>query len=246
VSDPLPVRPDQRPPESSGVGAFPPMVPGARSAVRLTLRPLLGVWLRMGVEGLTHVPDTGPVLIASTHQSHADSVALGVAIRRPVHFLGDLRLTRWPVLGPQLPKLGMVPLRRGEADASALDVLRDLLLDGACVAAYPEGSRSRDGRVHRLRSGVARLAAETGVPVVPAAVAGIHDVWPIGARPRLRGGRVTVRFGAPMSPPGPGPRERRSFNDRLQRTLGDLADADLAEDFSPFGGGDEASEAGAA
>jgi 1-acyl-sn-glycerol-3-phosphate acyltransferase len=226
---------------------FTPMVPGARSAVRLTLRPLLKLWLRMGVEGLHHVPDDGPVLVASTHQSHADSIALGVAIRRPVHFLGDLRLTRWPVLGPQLPKLGMVPLRRGEADASALDVLRDLLDDGACVAVYPEGSRSRDGRVHRLRSGVARLASETGAPVVPAAVAGIFDVWPIGARPRVRGGRITVRFGPPIAAPDPSPRARRAFNDQLQHTLAELAGVELADDFSPFGGGGAVDpEAGAA
>jgi 1-acyl-sn-glycerol-3-phosphate acyltransferase len=223
-----------------------PMVPGARSAVRLTLRPLLQVWLRLGVEGRHHVPDDGPVLVASTHQSHADSIALGVAIRRPVHFLGDLRLTRWPVLGPQLPKLGMVPLRRGEADASALDVLRDLLVGGACVAVYPEGSRSRDGRVHRLRSGVARLAADTGAPVVPAAVAGIYDVWPIGAKPRLRGGRVTVRFGPPLAAPARSPRARRAFNDELQHTLGELAGVELADDFSPFGGGTAATEGGTA
>lgn len=222
------------------------MVPGARSAVRLTLRPVLKTWLRMGVEGRSHVPDGGRVIVASTHQSHADSIALGVAIRRPVHFLGDLRLTQWPVLGPLLPKLGMVPLRRGEADASALDVLRDLLLDGACVAVYPEGSRSRDGRVHRLRSGVARLAAETGAPVVPAAVAGIYEVWPIGARPRLLGGRVTVRFGPPMSPPDPSPRSRRRFNDQLQRTLAELAGVELASDFSPIGGGEDRPELGAA
>jgi 1-acyl-sn-glycerol-3-phosphate acyltransferase len=202
----------------------------------------------MGIEGLEHVPDDGPVLVASTHQSHADSIALGVAIRRPVHFLGDLRLTRWPVLGPQLPKLGMVPLRRGEADGAALDVLRDLLLDGACVAVYPEGSRSRDGRVHRLRSGVARLAAQTGAPVVPAAVAGIYDVWPIGAKPRVRGGRVTVRFGPPIPAPAASPRARRAFNDDLQRTLGALAGVPLADDFSPFGGSTSTAgpEAGAA
>jgi 1-acyl-sn-glycerol-3-phosphate acyltransferase len=237
VSDADPHAPlAQPPPLAAGEGST-PMVPGARSAVRLSLRPLLKVWLRLGVEGLAHVPDDGPVLVASTHQSHADSIALGVAIRRPVHFLGDLRLTRWPVLGPQLPKLGMVPLRRGEADASALDVLRDLIVGGACVAVYPEGSRSRDGRVHRLRSGVARLAAETGAPVVPAAVAGIYDVWPIGAKPRVRGGRVTVRFGAPLPAPARTPRARRAFNDELQHTLGQLAGAELADDFSPFGGG---------
>lgn len=202
--------PDPRPADGPGARATPeaftPMVPGARSLVRFTLRPVLAMWLRLQVEGVEHVPADGPVLVASTHQSHADSIALGVAIRRPVHFLGDLRLTRWPVLGPLLPKLGMIPLRRGEADAAAMTVLADLLDVGACVAAYPEGSRSRDGRVHRLRSGVARLAARQRAPVVPAAVAGIYDVWPIGARPRLRGGRVMVRFGPAMEPPDDRPR----------------------------------------
>lgn len=219
---------------------FTPMVPGARSVVRLSLRPALRAWLRLAVEGADHVPETGSVLVASTHQSHADSLAIGVAIHRPVHFLGDLRLTQWPVLGPQLPKLGMVPLKRGEADGSAMDILGILLDDGACVAVYPEGSRSRDGRVHRLRSGVARLAATHQVPVVPASVAGIHDVWPIGARPRLRGGRVTVCFGPAMDPPRPTPRSRRTFNDTLQATLADLARTTTADDFSPFHGGEDA------
>lgn len=219
---------------------FTPMVPGARSVVRLSLRPALKAWLRLTVEGAHHVPETGGVLVASTHQSHADSLAIGVAIHRPVHFLGDLRLTQWPVLGPQLPKLGMVPLKRGEADGSAMDILGILLDDQACVAVYPEGSRSRDGRVHRLRSGVARLAATHQVPVVPASVDGIHDVWPIGSKPRLRGGKVTVRFGPAMDPPEPTPRSRRAFNDTLQVTLADLAGTTTADDFSPFHGGDDA------
>lgn len=217
---------------------FTPMVPGARSVVRLSLRPLLRTWLRLTVEGAEYVPETGGVLVASTHQSHADSLAIGVAIHRPVHFLGDLRLTQWPVLGPQLPKLGMVPLRRGEADGSAMDILGLLLEEGACVAVYPEGSRSRDGRVHRLRSGVARLAATHEVPVVPASVAGIHEVWPIGARPRVLGGPVTVRFGPPLDPPDRTPRSRRAFNDRLQLLLAELAGTTTADDFSPFHGGD--------
>jgi 1-acyl-sn-glycerol-3-phosphate acyltransferase len=229
---PMPASSDPRPSAA--------LVPGARSVVRLTLRPLLRAWIRLRVEGAEHVPPDGAALIASTHQSHADSIALGVAIRRPVHFLGDERLTHWPLLGPLLPRLGMVPLRRGAADASALGVLGDLLGTGACVAVYPEGSRSRDGRVHRLRSGVARLAATAQAPVVPAAVAGIYDVWPIGARPRLTGGRVTVRFGPALSPPLDDPRDRRRFNDGLQRTLAQLAGVETASDFSPIGGGGQA------
>jgi 1-acyl-sn-glycerol-3-phosphate acyltransferase len=221
----------------SGACAPDPMVPGARSLVRRSLRPVLRTWLHLGVEGAHHVPDEGAVLLASTHQSHADSLAVGVALERPIHFLGDLRLVSVPVLGPLLPRLGMVPLRRGDADAAALEVLADLLDDDRAVAVYPEGSRSRDGRVHRLRSGVARLAARSGAPVVPTAVVGIFEVWPIGRRPRLRGGHVTVRFGPPLAPPGADtPRARRTFTDDLHAALVDLSGLAGADDFSPIGG----------
>lgn len=223
---------------ADGVPEVQTVVPGARSLVRLTLRPALSLWLRLTVEGVEHVPDDGPVLVASTHQSHGDSLALGVAIRRPVYFLGDRKLTDWPLFGPLLPKLGMVPLNRGEADASALDVIDGLLDRDACVAVYPEGSRSRDGKVHRLRSGVARLASSRQVPVVPAAVAGIYEVWPIGSRPHPLGGKVTVRFGPPMDPPADRPRDRRRFNDTLQQTLAELGRTAVADDFSPFHGGE--------
>lgn len=219
---------------------FVPTVPGSRSLLRYTLRPLLRTWLRLRVEGAEHVPARGPVLVASSHRSHADSIAIAAAIHRPVHVIGDLRLTRWPLIGPQLPKLGMVPLRRGEGDAQTLEVIAGLLENGACVAVYPEGSRSRDGRVHRLRSGVARLAAEARVPVVPAAVEGIEEVWPIDARPRPLGGPVTVRFGPAMAPPDPVPRSRRTFNLDLQARLAELAGAQMAETFSPPHGGDAA------
>lgn len=215
------------------------VVPGARSAVRAVVRPMLRAWLRLKVEHEGHVPPDGPVLIASTHASHADSMALGAALARPVYFLGDVRLTRWPVLGPLLPKLGMIPVRRGVADTTALDTIAALLDQGAAVVVYPEGSRSRDGRVYRPRSGVSRLAAATGVPVVPAAVAGTYDVWPTGRRPRWRGGRVAIRFGPALDPPGPRPAARRRFNQHLHDTLVELAGAERADEFAPVGGGEE-------
>jgi 1-acyl-sn-glycerol-3-phosphate acyltransferase len=214
------------------------LVPAVQARVSGVLRPVLRRWLDLSVEGREHVPTRGPVLLAGTHQSHADSLAIGTAVPRPAHFLGDRRLLDWPVLGKHLPRMGMVPLDRGRGDADTMELIARLLMGvDACVVIYPEGSRSRDGRVHRLRSGLARLAASTEVLVVPVAVAGIHDVWPIGARPRLRGGKVTVRFGLPMDPPGPSAAERRTFNLTLQQSLADLAGVDIAEDFSPIGGG---------
>lgn len=214
---------------------------GARSAARRALRPLLRAWLRLRIEGAHHVPAHGPVLIASTHASHADSIALGAAPERPVFFLGDRRLLAWPVLGRLLPRLGMVALRRGEGDTHAMRVLAQLLDAGHAVVVYPEGSRSRDGRVYRPRSGVSRLAAATGVTVVPAAVVGTYQVWPTGRRPRWRGGRVVIRFGPALAPPSADtPAERRRFNVRLHDELVALSGAPRADEFSPVGGGEAA------
>lgn len=215
------------------------VVPGARSLARRVLRPLLRMWLRLRVDDEHHVPSEGGVLIAATHASHADSMALGAALKRPVHFLGDERLTHWPVLGPLLPRLGMVPVNRGQADVEALDALQALLHSGAAVVVYPEGARSRDGRVYRPRSGVARLAAATGVPVVPAAVVGTFEVWPTSARPRIRGGRVRIRFGPALSSPSDDPKSRRRFARTLHDELVALSGAPRAEEFAPVGGGSE-------
>lgn len=213
------------------------LVPEVQARVAAALRPLLRRWLDLRVEGQEHVPTAGAVLLASTHQSHADSLAIGTAVPRPTHFLGDRRLLAWPVVGRWLPSLGMVPLDRGEGDAAAMTTIAALLDDAACVVIYPEGSRSRDGRVHRLRSGLSRLAAAGRIPVVPVAVAGIHAVWPIGAPPRLRGGHVTVRFGPQMDPPLPTPASRRTFNLDLQERLARLARTTTASDLSPIRGG---------
>lgn len=214
-------------------------MPEVQARVAGALRPFLRRWLDLRVEGQEHVPTAGAVLLASTHQSHADSLAIGTAVPRPTHFLGDRRLMSWPVVGRRLPRLGMVPLNRGEGDHVAMGVVTDLLARAACIVIYPEGSRSRDGRVHRLRSGLSRIASATQVSVVPVAVAGIHDVWPIGSRPRLRGGRVTVRFAPQLAPPAATPAARRAFNRDLQECLAELAGTSIAQDFSPIHGGRE-------
>lgn len=212
---------------------------GARSVTRRVVRPLLHAWLRLRIEGAEFVPADGPVLIASTHASHADSLALGAAAPRPVFFLGDRRLLAWPVLGRMLPRLGMVALRRGEADTRAMQVMAELLDAGHAVVVYPEGSRSRDGRVYRPRSGASRLAAATGVQVVPASVVGTYEVWPTGTRPRVRGGRVVIRFGPPIPAPVDTPADRRRFNRELHDVLVSLSGAERADTFAPVGGGED-------
>lgn len=216
-------------------------VPSARGVARAVVRPMMRAWLRLQVSDEHHVPENGPVLIASTHGSHADSMALGAALQRPVYFLGDERLANWPVLGRWLPKLGMVRITRGKADTTALAATRKLLADGHAVVVYPEGSRSRDGRVYQPRSGLSRVAAAAEVPVVPAAVAGSWKVWPTGRRPRMAGAwgadPVVIRFGPVMDPPDQKPASRRAFNQQLHETMADLAGEQMAREFAPVGGG---------
>lgn len=201
-------------------------------AARALVRPLLRWWLGLDVEGLDRLPD-GPCLVASTHTSHADNLALGIGLGRPVRFLGTVSLLDTPVVGGMLESLGMVPVARGSADTAALGTILDLLAAGDTVVLYPEGSRSRDGRVHRPRSGIARLATQAGLPVVPVGVTGSREFWPVDGRPGLRRGRVHVRVGTPLAPPADHPAARRRFQGVLHRHLADLAGAEMADGFAP-------------
>lgn len=206
--------------------------PFARGVARAVLSP----WCRVSVREMDLVPTTGGLLVAANHASHADSIALGLALRtRPLSFLGEaglVRRLRW--VGPHLRTLGMVPLERGAADLDALDRVVALLRAGHAVVVYPEGSRSRTGEVHRPRSGVARLAAAAGVPVVPVGLAGTARLWPVDGRPRPVGGRVHVRFGAPIPAPAATGSARRAFGLHLHEVLADLAGAPRSDALAPL------------
>src|SRR3954462_1301566 len=169
-------------------------------------------FLRPRVEGLETVPADGPVIIASNHLSFIDSVVIPLAVPRRVRFLAKAeyftgRGLRGRGTALFFHLIDAVPVERtGNRDSmrsleSALQVLRD---DHA-FGIYPEGTRSRDGRLYRGRTGVGWLAATSGGPGGPAAVIGTDKLQPVGTRlPRLM--RVTVRFGEPLtfSPPGSG------------------------------------------
>lgn len=207
-----------------------PPEPALRRGARLTL----GRWCRVTVSGLDHLQPTGPVIVASTHASHADSIALGLASPRKLSFLGDRRLLDWPLLGRWLPSFGMVPIDRGRADLHALEQIGAVLNDGEAVVLYPEGTRSRDGAVHRPRSGVARLAAASGVAVVPAGLDGTAQLWPVDGGPRLAGGDVTVRFGPALPAPANTPADRRDWSHDLHDELIRLCGAPRADTFAPI------------
>jgi 1-acyl-sn-glycerol-3-phosphate acyltransferase len=166
--------------------------------------PLLVLLGRPKVEGLEHIPHTGPAILASNHLAVADSFYLPLVVRRRITFLAKAEyftgtgLKGW-FLRWFYSTTGQVPIDRTDADTAqaALNTAMRLLNEGRLLGMYPEGTRSPDGRLYKGKTGLARLALHTGVPVIPVAMIGTDVVNPPGSK-MWKFGRVTVRFGAPM------------------------------------------------
>lgn len=166
--------------------------------------PLLAFLGRPKVEGLEHVPRKGPVILASNHLAVADSFYLPLVVRRRITFLAKAEYFTGKGIKGWFNKwfytaAGQVPIDRTSADAAqaALDTAERILNDGKLLGMYPEGTRSPDGRLYKGKSGLARLALQTGVPVIPVAMIGTDVVNPPGSK-MWHFGRVTVLFGKPM------------------------------------------------
>ena len=196
--------------------------------------PVARALWRPEVEGLHHVPRTGPVILASNHLSFVDSVVIPVLVPRRVVFLAKSDYFEGPGVKGRLTKawfeaLGMLPVDRDDTKAAldSLDTALEVLGRGEAFGIYPEGTRSRDGRLYRGRTGVAHLALTAGVPVVPVGLQGTEQIQPVGSTlPRLA--RVTVRFGEPLDFSGrlgtaPLGRLRREATDTVMQRIQELS-----------------------
>ncbi|MFZ4372108.1 MAG: lysophospholipid acyltransferase family protein [Mycobacterium sp.] len=166
--------------------------------------PLLAVLGRPKVEGLEYIPVSGPAIMASNHLAVADSFYLPLVVSRRITFLAKAEYFTGTGLRGTLKRwffsaAGQVPIDRNDSDAAeaALSTAKRLLGEGKLLGMYPEGTRSPDGRLYKGKSGLARLALESGVPVIPVAMIGTDVVNPPGSK-MWRFGRVTVKFGKPM------------------------------------------------
>ena len=164
--------------------------------------------VRVRSEGMQHLPTRGPVLLAINHVSYPDFVLVekaAVERDRFVRFMARHDAWNFPPVGWAMDRMRHIPVDR-RAPAAAYLRARRLLRDGEAVGAFPEAGISFSYTVRPLMPGVAALARETGVPVLPVAVWGGQRLWSVGRRvggrepgPSLRRGRlVDVRFGAPM------------------------------------------------
>lgn len=172
--------------------------------LRAFLTPFLMLAFRPKVKGLRNVPSTGPVIIASNHLSFSDSIFMPLVVPRKVTFLAKSEYFTSP--GPKglLKKLtfialGQVPVDRsgGRRSEAALITGLQVLADGNCLGIYPEGTRSPDGRLYKARTGIARLAIESGAPIIPVAMFNTDKIQPTGkVIPKVK--RVGMTFGEPI------------------------------------------------
>lgn len=169
----------------------------------------LGLTMRLGwrpkVEGLECVPSEGGAILAGNHLSVADEIFLGAVLPRPISFWAKAEYFRGTgikgtLVAAVVRSLGAIEVNRdgGRAALTAFDAAIPVLRAGGLVGIFPEGTRSPDGRLHRFRTGVARLALQADVPVVPVGFAGTERVQPIGAKLPKLGHPVEIKFGKPM------------------------------------------------
>jgi 1-acyl-sn-glycerol-3-phosphate acyltransferase len=163
--------------------------------LRLILRPSLGAWFRMRIDGADHIPAEGPAIVAPNHKSFYDSFFLALATPRHLRFMAKTELIDG-LAGGLLVRLGAFPVRRGEADEEALETARTVLHQGGLLALFPEGTRIRDpDQLGEPRRGAGRLALETGAPIVPAAITGTDGLF-LGPVPKPR--KVQIAFSQPI------------------------------------------------
>ena len=220
------------------------------TVVNTVVPPLAKAIWRPTVEGIENVPLSGPVIVASNHLSFADSLVIPIVAPRQVVFLAKADyFTGTGVKGALIrgwfKGIGMIPVDRDDTKAAiaSLETALEVLGRGEAFGIYPEGTRSRDGRLYRGRTGVAHLALTSGAPVVPVGLVGTENIQPVGSTlPRLA--KVTVRFGAPLRFEGryddvPAGRARREVTDEVMAAIQALSgqeEAGAYNDRAPAAG----------
>ncbi|MCY3849560.1 MAG: lysophospholipid acyltransferase family protein [Acidimicrobiaceae bacterium] len=213
-----------------------------QAAAKILLRPVLFFLWRVTVVGLDNVPADGPAILASNHTSVSDSYFLPAVLPRGITFVGKSEyLDDWKTRR-LFPAVGMIPIDRegGDASSRALDAAARVLEGGELFGIYPEGTRSRDGLLHKGHTGAARLALRTRAPIIPVGILGSRAVQPPDAKAPRPFRPVEVRFGKPLhgAPGGAAADQRfraRQLTDELMFEIGSLTGQDYVDEYAAKG-----------
>jgi 1-acyl-sn-glycerol-3-phosphate acyltransferase len=217
--------------------------------MKWVISPFLYLLWRVRTEGREHVPATGPAILAANHQSFCDSFFLPLVVKRRLTYVAkaeyfDSWKTSW-----FFRAAGQIPMNRsgGSASQRALDTATRVLQGGGLLGIYPEGTRSPDVRLHRGKTGVARLAIACGVPVIPVGILGTRKIQAPGSNVMRPFRTATVRFGEPLTYTYQGRRittgrdvtghepdqeELRALTDALMAAIAELSGQEYVDEYA--------------
>src|ERR1051325_167666 len=160
-------------------------------------RAVFAGYFRWRVFHPERVPPRGPVILASNHASFIDPPLVGSGLKREINYLARESLFRFPVVGAVLRAVNSVPVDRDGGGAKGVKAILGRLLDGGGIILFPEGTRTRDGRLQPARSGIGLTVIKSDAPVVPVRVFGTFEAYGRHARfPRPH--PIAVKYGRPL------------------------------------------------
>jgi 1-acyl-sn-glycerol-3-phosphate acyltransferase len=146
---------------------------------RLFVGVFLRIYFRMEFEGVENVPQIGAMIVAPNHVSYLDPIWVSIPIERPLRYMTWDKMTRLPLLGPLMRTYGAFPVNvdKGRGDRAALRHSLEHLRAGGSLMIFPEGARTRNGKLMPFKPGVIRLALDTDVPIVPVTIIGGYEAY---------------------------------------------------------------------
>lgn len=190
--------------------------------VRYPVKWLYKIFYDFHIEGIENIPQDRPVVLASNHRSYADPVILTMPMKLPVSYMAKEELFHNKLFGWFIRKLGAFPVTRGAGDMSVIDDSINILRSGRNLVIFPEGTRSKDGKVGKGKTGVAMIAAKSGADVVPCGI--VFEGEKLHFRSKL-----TLRFGKPikaeeLAVEGSSPRELKEVKKRIMGAITELVE----------------------
>ncbi|MFM7060707.1 MAG: lysophospholipid acyltransferase family protein [Actinomycetes bacterium] len=220
--------------------------------LKVILTPVMRLVFRVRVTGREHLPASGPVIVAANHRSFIDSLFIPLVVPRRVTFVAKADYFDDPRTAWFFRAVGQIPIRRegGSASERALDSAAEVLERGEVFGIYPEGTRTRDGYLHKGRTGVARISLRTGAPIVPCGLVGTDEIQPTDRRLPRFFRRVEINFGRPIDPANYLDRAEdrlvlRQITDEVMFEIRELSGYEYVDVYMASGGGAGAAAPGA-